>query len=73
MNKFLIDVSLDETNIDNFGDVIIESDVWVGDGAKILKGVLLGKGCIIGAGCVVVKSTEPYDIYVGVPARKVGM
>jgi len=51
--------------------IIIEDDVWIGSGVKILDGVCIRKGCVIGAGTVVTKSTEPYGVYVGVPSRKI--
>lgn len=47
----------------------IEDDVWIGGGVKILDGVTVGRGCVIAAGSVVTKSTEPYSVYGGVPAR----
>jgi len=49
--------------------VIIEDDVWVGARAIILRGVTLGRGSIIGAGSVVNRSTPPYAIAAGNPAR----
>jgi acetyltransferase-like isoleucine patch superfamily enzyme len=49
--------------------VKIEDDVWIGSGVKILDGVCIATGCIIGAGAVVTKSTKPYGIYVGLPAK----
>ena len=49
--------------------VVIEDDVWIGAGVKILDGVIIRKGCVIGANTVVNKSTEQYGIYVGAPAR----
>ena len=58
---------------ENDQPVIIESDVWVGANAVILKGVTVSKGCVIGAGAVVTKSTVPYGIYGGVPARLLKM
>lgn len=51
---------------------IIENDVWIGFGAIILSGVRVSEGCIIAAGAVVSKNTEPYCIYAGVPAKKIG-
>lgn len=51
--------------------VTIGNDVWIGDGAIILGGVI-GDGAIIAAGAVVTKDVEPYSIYAGVPARKIG-
>lgn len=47
------------------GPIIIEDDVWIGYGCKILSGVTIGKGCVIGAGSVVTKDVPPYSIYVG--------
>lgn len=51
--------------------VVIEDDVWIGTGAKILKGVRIGEGSIIAAGSVVKEDTEPYAIYGGIPAKKI--
>lgn len=51
-------------------DVVIESGVWIGTRAVILKGVKIGKGSIIGAGSVVTKDIPPYTIYVGVPKQQ---
>lgn len=48
---------------------IIEDDVWIGYGVKILSGVKIGQGAVIGAGAVVVRDLEPYGIYGGVPAK----
>jgi acetyltransferase-like isoleucine patch superfamily enzyme len=48
--------------------IIIEDDVWIGAGAKILDGVIIRKGTIVAAGAVVTKSTERYSIVAGVPA-----
>jgi len=36
----------------------------------VLDGVNIANGSVIGAGSVVTKSTEPYGVYVGNPARK---
>lgn len=49
--------------------ISIEDDVWIAHGCSILDNVKISKGSIIGAGSVVTKSTEPYGIYVGVPAK----
>jgi len=50
----------------------IGNDVWIGDEVTILGGVTIADGSVIGAGAVVTKDTEPYGIYVGVPAKKIG-
>lgn len=56
--------------VENY-DCIIGNDVWIGNRVTILPGVKIANGSIIGAGSVVTKSTEPYAIYVGVPAKKI--
>ena len=54
-------------------DVVIEDDCWIGAGTIILKGVTIGRGSVIGAGSVVTKSTEPYSVNAGNPARQIKM
>jgi len=51
------------------GPIIIEDDVWIGTDAIILSGVTIARGSIIAAGSVVVKSTEPYSVVGGNPAK----
>ena len=54
------------------GGIVIEDDVWLGAGVVVLDGAVIGKGCVVGAGSVVRGTLEPYSIYAGVPARRVG-
>lgn len=54
------------------GPVIIEEDVWIGAGAKVLSGVHIGRGAVIGAQSVVNKNIPDYAIAVGVPAKVIG-
>lgn len=51
--------------------VVIEDDVWIGAGAKILAGAHISRGCVIGANSVIKGTTVPGGIYVGAPARLV--
>lgn len=51
------------------GSVIIEDNVWIGEGVAILPNVRIGKNSIIGANAVVTKSFPPYSIIAGNPAR----
>lgn len=51
------------------GDVVIGNDVWIGGDVTIMSGVKIGDGCIIAKNSHVVKSTEPYSIYGGNPAK----
>ena len=48
---------------------IIGNDVWIGNGAIVLRGINVGDGAVIGAGAVVTKDVEPYTIVVGTPAK----
>ena len=50
-------------------DVVIEKDVWIGCNVTLLSGVTIGRGCTVAAGAVVAKSTPPYSIVGGVPAK----
>ena len=50
-------------------DIVIGNDVWIGFGVQIMPGVRIADGCVLGAGAVVTKSTDPYGVYVGVPAK----
>jgi len=51
------------------GDIIIENDVWIGEGSIIMGGITIGNGAVIGAGSVVTKNVPPYSIVGGVPAK----
>ena len=53
-------------------EVIINNRVWLGARTIILPGITLGEGSVIASGAVVTKDTEPFGIYVGIPARKIG-
>lgn len=53
--------------------IIVEDDVWIGAGAKILGGAHIAKGCVIGANSVVKGQTVPFGVYAGAPARLVKM
>jgi acetyltransferase-like isoleucine patch superfamily enzyme len=50
----------------------IGDDVWLGSDVAVLPGADIAKGTVVGANSVVTCATEPYSIYVGSPARKVG-
>jgi galactoside O-acetyltransferase len=53
-------------------EIVIEDDVWIGSNAVVTGGVRLATGTVVAAGAVVTRSTEPYSIVAGVPARKIG-
>jgi acetyltransferase-like isoleucine patch superfamily enzyme len=51
------------------GPVVIEDDVWIGEGAVILPGVRIGKNSVVGANAVVTKDVPPFSVVAGVPAK----
>ncbi len=51
------------------GKVIIEDNVFIGDGAVIFPNVTIGKGAVVGANSVVTHDVPQYAIVAGVPAR----
>ena len=51
------------------GPVIIEDDVWLGEGVAVMPGVRIGRSSIIGANSVVTKEIPPFCVAVGAPAR----
>jgi acetyltransferase-like isoleucine patch superfamily enzyme len=58
-------IDLGEQSVD------IGSDVWIGAGAIVLRGVTLGEGAVIGAGAVVTADVPSYCIAAGNPATVV--
>ena len=48
---------------------VVESDVWIGANAIVLRGVKIGIGAVIGAGAVVTKDVPAFAVAVGVPAK----
>jgi acetyltransferase-like isoleucine patch superfamily enzyme len=52
-------------------EVILKKHAIVGVGSSILPGVIMGEGSVLGAKSFLKKSTEPWSIYVGVPAKKI--
>jgi acetyltransferase-like isoleucine patch superfamily enzyme len=57
--------------LDRVGPVIIEDDVFVGEGAIVLPGTTIGAGSIIGAGTVVRNSVPPGSVVMGNPGKVV--
>ena len=49
--------------------MVIEDNVWVGEGVVILPGVSIGENSVIGANSVVTKSFPKNSVIGGNPAR----
>jgi acetyltransferase-like isoleucine patch superfamily enzyme len=51
------------------GPVIIEDNVWLGEGVCILSGVTIGRNSIVGANAVVIDSFPENSVIGGIPAK----
>ena len=54
-------------------DVRVGSNVWIGYGAQILRGVSVGDNAIVGASAVVTKDVPANAVVAGTPARVIRM
>lgn len=54
-----------------YGEIIIEDDVWIGANCVITPNVRIGRGAVVGAGAVVTRDVPPYTVVGGVPARPI--
>ena len=56
-----------------YSPIVIEDDVWLGDGVKVISGsksLKISKGIIVGAGSIVTKNLDIENgIYIGSPAK----
>ncbi|MCR5776191.1 MAG: acyltransferase [Lachnospiraceae bacterium] len=55
-----------------YGDITIHDDAYIGANCSLLPGVTIGEGAVVGANALVTKDLEPWGIYVGTPAKKIG-
>lgn len=55
-----------------YGKLTIERDAYIGARATLLPNIVVGEGAIVGAGALVSRDCEPWGIYVGNPAKKIG-
>lgn len=65
-----------DEDIDCVGDpyakpVDVGNDVWIAAGAQVLRGVKVGDGAVLGGGTIVTKDVPPYEIWAGVPGKKI--
>ena len=68
-----VHVPADESS---FGGFVVEDDAYLCSGATILGGpgvTTVGRGTILAAGAVLRESTGEWEVWAGVPAKKVGM
>lgn len=50
--------------------IVIESDVWIGCGVRVLAGVVIKSRCIVAAGSIVTRQLDSGSLYAGIPAKK---
>lgn len=50
-------------------EVVIERNVWLGDGVVVTPGSRIGEGAVIGANAVITGTIPPFTIAAGIPAR----
>lgn len=65
----MLDIAPSKRELVSNGPVIIEDNVWIGEGSMIMPNVMIGKGSIIAANSVVTKNIPPYCIAAGSPAK----
>jgi len=59
----------DKNYFEEFENISIGNDVWIGANVIVVDGVKIGDGVIVAAGSVVTKEIPPYAIVGGVPAK----
>lgn len=59
----------DKPSFEEYKEIYIGNDVWVGMRVMIMGGVTIGNGAAVAAGAVVTKDVPPYAIVGGVPAK----
>jgi acetyltransferase-like isoleucine patch superfamily enzyme len=63
---------LEESNtVDRGHTIVVGSDVWLGFGCILFRGITIGHGAVVGAFSIVAGDVAPYSIVVGNPAREI--
>jgi galactoside O-acetyltransferase len=56
-----------------YGKLVIHNDVYIGANCTLMPNIVIGEGSVLGAGSFINKDTEPWGIYAGSPAKKIGV
>lgn len=52
--------------------IVVENYAWICSDSTILPGTRIGKGVVVASRACVVRDCEPYGVYGGIPAKKIG-
>lgn len=63
----------DKNYFEEYENVEIGNDVWIGENAIVMGGLTIGDGAIVAAGAVVTKNVNAYEIVGGIPAKLIRM
>lgn len=61
----------DRTYYKEYGNIVLENDIWIGANVIILDNVTIGNGAIVAAGAIVTKNVLPFEVVGGVPAKHI--
>ena len=53
------------------GTIYIGRHVIIGTGSVVFPGTRIEDGCSVGAMSIITKSTKPFSVYLGIPARRI--
>lgn len=62
----------DGNDIAAYGSIKVGYRTFIGYGAIIMPGVIIGKRCVIGAGAIVTRNIPDNSVAVGCPAKVIG-
>lgn len=73
LGEGLIGPTIPEKYRDNvtYGNITLNRFASIGTNCVVMPGITLAEGSVIGACSLVTKDTEPWTIYIGVPARAI--
>ena len=69
ITKESLNIPIQKRKLISKGPVLIEDNVWIGEGAVILPNITIGKNSIVGANAVVTRNVIPNTVVGGVPAK----
>jgi putative colanic acid biosynthesis acetyltransferase WcaF len=52
--------------------IVVEHGAWIGAFAKVAPGTTIAAGSVLSLGSVALSNTEPWGVYAGNPAVRVG-